>query len=193
MAVARCGNRRGPARRRQRLRVNARHRARRDRAGGVLLYGRAVAGERVGIEARGVRTTGGGDAQKSGDRHSQPDTRARRHVRTLHVVTHSYATMVDFEIKQQRVNKVLRISGSLHAASRANINVTVRAHAGSRQYQAQRSKCHNSCACPGNSGTKRTAIKFSREVPVCDLVSLIMCCDPSCGPTGKIMTPSSAS
>ena len=190
---ARCGDRRRPARRRQRLRVDARHRTCRDRAGRILLSGRTVACERVGIETRGVRTTGGGNAQKSGDRHPQPDTRARRHVRTLHVVTHSYATMVDFEIKQQRVNKVLRISESLHAASSPNINVTVCARAGLRQHHMQWSKSHNSCACPGNSGTKRTAIRFSRAIPVCDLVSLIMCCDPPCGPSGKIITPSSAS
>ena len=36
-------------------------------------------------------------------------------------------------------------------------------------------------------------MRFSRRVPVSDLVSLIICCDPSCEPSGRIMMPSSAS
>ena len=103
------------ARRRQRLRFNAaRGRARGDRTGRLLRRRTAAGGVGVGVEACAVRTTGGGKADQSEDGNVRPDlrayTRARRHVMARHVVTHSYATKVDFEIKQQRVNKVLRIT-----------------------------------------------------------------------------------
>src|SRR5664280_1924680 len=62
--AARAGDRGGPARRRQRLRFNmaAIRRARRDRAGRLLLAGVAVGSVWVGVEARAIRTTGGGHA-----------------------------------------------------------------------------------------------------------------------------------
>ena len=42
---------------------------------------------------------------------ARPDARERDGtLEARHVVTHSYATKLEFEIKQQRVNKVLRIS-----------------------------------------------------------------------------------
>ena len=103
------------ARRRQRLRFNAAiGRARGDRTGRLLRRRAAAAGVRVGVEACAVRTTGDGNADQGEDGNVRPNlracTRARRHVMGRHVVTHSYATKLDFEIKQQRVNKVLRIT-----------------------------------------------------------------------------------
>jgi hypothetical protein len=46
---------------------------------------------------------------------TRASTRAERHVDARHVVTHSYAQKVEFEIKQQPVNKALRISASLRS------------------------------------------------------------------------------
>ena len=120
--ATRSGNGRRLARRRQRLRydLGRGRRTRRDRAGRFLRRRRrAIAGERIAVEASGVRTTGGGNAHQSEDCNARPRlrtcTRTRQHAGTRHVVTHSYTEYVELEIKQSRVNKLLRITGSLPA------------------------------------------------------------------------------
>ena len=44
---------------------------------------------------------------------------------------------------------------------------------------------YNSRAVPGKSGTKRTPIRASCLIPCSPFVSLINCCGPACGPSGK--------
>ena len=89
--AARTGDGGGPGRRRQRLRDNAaRGRRLRGNRAGIVWRRRPtiVGGVRIGIEARGVRTTGGGNADQGEDRNARPGTQARRHVRARHMVTH---------------------------------------------------------------------------------------------------------
>ncbi len=121
--AASTGDSRGPAWRRQWLRFDARAggRTRRDRAGNFLARLRRrltiVGGEGVGIKTRGVFTAGDSDADEGENCNARPGTQTStqvgRHVEARHVVTHSYAKYVEFELNQPRVNKVLRITVSL--------------------------------------------------------------------------------
>src|SRR6185312_3177020 len=71
-------------------------------------------------------------------------------------------------INQPRVNKRLRINELLPMKfAQTKMSRLPGRAAGPDNY--------NSWACPGSIGTKRTGMRLSRRVPVCDLVSLIMC------------------
>src|SRR5262249_3803599 len=173
-----CGcHRGGGGQGRQRVCPDTRGRRRGRKRTHILRPKRTIAAVRNGLEAWRVRTAGGAATNQRENEHARPSTRARFHLGARHVVTHSYATNVEFEINQPRVNNALIINAQ------------------TRAYLVENSgkKCHSSCAWPGNIGTKRTGMRFSRRVPVCDLVSLMRCCEPSCEPRGKIMTPWSAS
>ena len=52
---------------------------------------------------------------------------------------------------------------------------------------------YNSRACPGKSGTNRTAIRFCRVKPPADFDSLTMYCVPWRGPSGRTILPPSPS
>ena len=49
-----------------------------------------IAGVRVGLEARGIRATGHGDAYQAKNCKARPGIEARIHLGGRHVVTHSY-------------------------------------------------------------------------------------------------------
>ena len=50
-----------------------------------------IAGVRIGLEARGIRATGHGDAYQAKNCNARPGNEARIHLGGRHVVTHSYA------------------------------------------------------------------------------------------------------
>ena len=73
------------------------------------------------VEAGGVGTAASGDTNQGEGQSARPSTRAIVHLGARHVVTHSYATTVEFEINQPRVNKALIINARIrgpHAGQR---------------------------------------------------------------------------
>ena len=65
-------------------------------SGGHVLW-RTISRVGTEVEARGVRTTGGGYTNQRENCNARPCKRARLHHWARHVVTHSYAENVEFE------------------------------------------------------------------------------------------------
>ena len=111
----------------------------------------------------------------------------------------THTKYVEFEINHSRVNKVLRIARiDRQTDGRCHFFATAGGAASVSKEPKRNSNSVTTIPAPARATGARNARKFAlrghrNTFRRCRLVSLTICCGPLCGPTGAIMTPSSAS